>query len=44
MAGVNHHKQGSVKRVKCGWDFSDHGGIVAVVAEASHATVREQGT
>lgn len=43
MAGVNHCKQGSVERFKCVWDFSDHGGIVAAVAETSGAKVKEQG-
>lgn len=43
MAGVNHCKQGSVGRVKCVWDFSDHVGIVAAVAETSGAEVKKPG-
>lgn len=43
MAGVNPCKQGSVGRVKCVWDFSDHVGIVAAVAETSGAEVKEPG-
>lgn len=43
MADVNPCKQGSVGRVKCVWDFSDHVGIVAAVAETSGAEVKEPG-